>query len=50
MGKNMGKNISKNLICNYSQKLPDHSKYSAMDELKTSLRKVSQTQQKQLVI
>ena len=50
MGKNMDKNISKNLSCKYSQKLLDHSKYSATDELKTSLRKVSQTQQKQLII
>ena len=44
--KNMGKSISKNLSCKYSQELLDHSKYSAMDALKTSSRIVSQRQQK----
>ena len=35
MGKNVGKNISKNLSGKYSQKLLDHAKESATDELKT---------------
>ena len=35
MGKNIGKNISKNLIGKYSQKLLDHAKTFATDALKT---------------
>ena len=38
MGKNIGKNISKNLIGKYSQTLLDHAKISATDSLKTSLQ------------
>ena len=46
LAKNIGKSISKNLSCKYSQERLDHSKYSAMDALKTSSRIVSQRQQK----
>ena len=35
MGKNIGQNISKNLIGKYSQKLLDHGKKSATDALKS---------------
>ena len=37
MGRNIGKNISKNLIGKYSQELPDHAKQFATDALKTAL-------------
>ena len=39
MGKNVGKNLSKSLSGKYSQKLFDHSKQSAKDELKTSSKR-----------
>ena len=39
MGRNIGKNISKNLISKYSQKLLDHAKQSATDVLKTASKK-----------
>ena len=42
MGKNIGKNISKNLIDKYSQKLLDDAKTSATDPLITSSKKVIQ--------
>ena len=42
MGKNIGKNISKHLIDKYSQKLLDHSKQSAADAIKTTLKRVIQ--------
>ena len=35
MEKNIGKNISKNSSCKYSQKLLDHAKKSATDALKS---------------
>ena len=50
MGKFIGKNISKNLSGKYSQKLLDHTKQSATDELKTVSKREIQKQQKQLVI
>ena len=46
--RNMGKNISKNLSSKYSQKLLDHAKQSATDELEKQTH--SKKQQKQLVI
>ena len=38
MGKNIGRNISKSSRSKYSQKLLDHAKESATDELKTALK------------
>ena len=40
--KNIGKNISKNLIGKYSQKLLDHAKEFVTDALKTSSKRVIQ--------
>ena len=40
MGKNIGKNISQISNCKYSQKNLDHTKKSATDALKTSLKRV----------
>ena len=37
MGRNIGKNISKNLIGKYSQELLDHAKQLATDAFKTAL-------------
>ena len=42
MGKNIGKNISKNLIGKYNQKLLDHAKQSATDLFKTTSEKAIQ--------
>ena len=42
MGKNICQNISKNLSSKYSQKLLDHAKQSATDELKTASKRVIQ--------
>ena len=42
MSKNIGKNISKNLSGKYSQKLIDHMKQSATDELKTVSKRAIQ--------
>ena len=50
MGKSIGKNISKKLNGKYGQRLRDHAKQSATDELKTSSKRVFKNQQKQLVI
>ena len=36
MRRNVSKNISRNLSSKYSQKLLDHAKQSATDELKTA--------------
>ena len=36
----MGKDISKNLSCKYSQKLLDHNKKSATDALKTTSKRL----------
>ena len=38
----MGKNVSKNVICKYSQKPLDHAKKSAADALKSSSKIVIQ--------
>ena len=43
MFKNIGKNVSKNLSCTYSQKLLNHAKQSATDALKTSSKKAEAT-------
>ena len=40
--KRIGKIISKNLNCKYSQKFLDHSKQSATDALKTASKRVVQ--------
>ena len=40
--KSLGKNISKNLNSNYSQKLLDHGKQSAIDALKANSKIVIQ--------
>ena len=50
MGENIGKNISKNLSVKYNQKLLDHAKIFVSEAIKTSLKRVIQKQQKQLVI
>ena len=50
MGENIGKNISKNLSVKYYQKLLDHAKIFVSEAIKTSLKRVIQKQQKQLVI
>ena len=42
MGKNNGKNMSKNLSGKYSQKLLDHAKQSATDELKITSKRAIQ--------
>ena len=42
MSKNIGKNISKNWCCKYSQKLLDHAKQSSTDIRKTSSKRVIQ--------
>ena len=42
MGKNIGKNISKNLSGEYSHKLLDRAKLSAIDALKTSSKRAIQ--------
>ena len=42
MGKSIGKNISKTLISKFSQKLLDHAKQSATNELWTSSKRVNQ--------
>ena len=42
MSKNIGTNISKNLISKYSQKHLDHAKQSATDAFKTSLKRAIQ--------
>ena len=39
MGKIIGKNVSKDLSCTYSQKLLDHAKKSATDALKTASKR-----------
>ena len=39
MGKNIGKNISKNLIGKYSQKLLDHAKQFATDTFETASKR-----------
>ena len=39
IGRNIGKNTSKNLRIKYSQKLLDHTKEFATDELKTASKK-----------
>ena len=39
MDKNIGKNISKNLIDKYSQKRLDHAKQSATDVIKTAWKR-----------
>ena len=50
MGKNINKHISKNMSVKYSQILLDHPKKSAPDALKTTLKRIIQKKQKQLVI
>ena len=40
--RDMGKNISKNLISKYTQKLLDHTKQSATDALKTASQRAIQ--------
>ena len=40
--KNICENISKNLSCKYSQKLPDHAKKYTTDALKTNSEKLIQ--------
>ena len=37
MSRNIVKNISKNLTCNYSQGISDHAKKSATDAPRTTL-------------
>ena len=50
MGKNIGKNISKNLIGKYNQKHLDHAKQSATDILNPSSRRVIQKKQVILLV
>ena len=50
MGKILVKNISKKLSGKYSQKLFDHDKQSATDELKNSSKRVIQKKQNGRVI
>ena len=38
MSRNIVKNISKNLACNYSQGISDHAKKSVIDAPKTALK------------
>ena len=48
--RNMGRNISKNLLGQYNQKVIDHAKQSASDASKTASKNQFKKQQKQLVI
>ena len=50
MGKNIEKFVRKRLNGKYSQKRFDHAKQSAINALKTTLKKLIKIKQKQLVI